>query len=62
MDIVKANLESQIGPISDVELKFAISKFEGNKHVAGNQKVFDETAYDILSTYIDYYRREETKK
>jgi hypothetical protein len=54
--VIKEKLESELGEITDEELVFAIDQFERNNAIVG-KKIFDDTAYDILSTNIDFFRR-----
>ena len=59
---IKEIIEEKIGAVTSEELEFAIEQFEKNCKVAGTKrKLYDSTAYDMLVTNIDFFRRKKAE-
>jgi hypothetical protein len=57
-DLIRTRIEEKMGPVTREELEFAIEQLEKNCSAAGQKmKLYDSTAYDMLITSIDFYRR-----
>jgi hypothetical protein len=58
MDKIRRMIEAKRGTtVTDEAWRFAVDQFENNAAIRNIKKVYDETAYDMLDTNLDFYYR-----
>ena len=58
MDKIRKMVESKRGTtVSEEAWAFAVDQFERNTAIRNIRKVWDETAYDMIDTNLDFYYR-----
>lgn len=62
-DEIKLEIESKLGPVTTEEFEFAVEQFERNcSQAKTSRRLYDDTLIDMLSTNIDYFRRNKLSK
>jgi hypothetical protein len=58
VDKIRRMIEAKRGTtVTDEAWRFAVDQFEKNAAIRNIKKVYDETAYDMLDTNLDFYYR-----
>jgi hypothetical protein len=58
VDKIRRMIESKRGAtVTEEAWRFAVDQFEKNAAIRNIKKVYDETAYDMLDTNLDFYYR-----
>jgi hypothetical protein len=59
VDKIRRMIEAKRGTtVTEEAWRFAVDQFEKNAAIRNIKKVYDETAYDMLDTNLDFYYRQ----